>query len=273
MCATAAATDRDITLGDRIITIPAPEGFTALLPSMEPYYTTIGAYVGPGNIRFATFVTTEAGEALAAGDESYELDRYVNVETETGISTASVSRAGFAELRETVRTQIEELYANTLVQLPELAAAGDKTVSEAFSADIEMEVGSVVPLPTHLDTDEMMAHSIYMTVGAALNGEDVGTDTLAATTLFLHVKDKVLFLYAYGAKSDLAWTREKTVEWARDIIAANPLNAEEQAAVDAPATSGIDWGRVSGRALIGGLAGLVIGLFSFLMNRRKKADG
>ena len=39
--------------------------------------------------------------------------------------------------------------------------------------------------------------------------------------LSLHVKDKVLFVYAFGPEKDLEWTRAAASTWATRIVAAN----------------------------------------------------
>ncbi|MGB5164979.1 MAG: hypothetical protein WBN61_06970, partial [Woeseiaceae bacterium] len=96
------------------------------------------------------------------------------------------------------------------------------------------------------------------------------TEVLAATTLFLHVKDKVLFLYVYGSKSELDWTREAAAMWATDIVAANPMSADEKRAVDKSDSFSVNWNQVLEKALIGALVGGVIGFISFFFRKRKK---
>src|SRR5690606_9824378 len=124
--------------------------------------------------------------------------------------------------------------------------------------------------PIHLDTDNAMANSMFMTVKGTVDGENIGADVVSATTLFLHVKDKVLFLYVYGRESELEWTREAAERWATDILAANPLSAAEQRAVERSDSIGIDWSQVLEKALIGALVGGAIGLISFQFRKRQK---
>jgi hypothetical protein len=259
----------EIEVGDRLIKLPLPDGFVELTPAISPYYEAMRAYIGPNNLRYATLITTNDAEALLRG-EDIELERYMNVESEKGISATSVSSVQFADYRHIVRSQIDDMYANVEEQLPEIVGKGNREISEEFNADLAVEVGGLVPFPIHLDTDNAMASSMFMTVGGTVDGENIGADVLAATTLFLHVKDKLLFLYVYGQESDIEWTREAAKRWSTDIVAANPLSAAEQRAVERSDSIGIDWSQVLEKALIGALVGGAIGLFSFLFRKRQK---
>lgn len=259
----------EVKVGDRLINVPLPDGFVELTPKMSPYYETTQAYIAPSNVRYLTLITEDKAEALLQG-EGVELGRYINVESEKGISAASVSSGQFRELRSILRNQIDDMYANFEKQLPEIIDEGNKTVSVEFAADIAVEIGGLVPLPIHLDTDNAIANSMFMTVGATVDDEDVGTDVLAVTTLFLHVKDKVIFLYVYGSKSELDWTRDAAAMWATDIVAANPLSTDEKRAVDKSGSYGINWSQVLEKALIGALVGGIIGFVSFFFRKRNK---
>jgi hypothetical protein len=214
-------------------------------------------------------ITANDAEALLRGQD-IELERYINVESENGISATSVSSAQFTDFRSILQSQIDNMYATVEKQLPELVSKGNHELSEEFDADLAVELGGLVPLPIHLDTDNAMANSMFMTVGATIDGKDVDADIVAATTLFLHVKDKVLFLYVYGQESELEWTRQAAERWATDILAANPSSAAEQRAVERSDSIGIDWSQVLEKALIGALVGGAIGLFSFVFRKRKK---
>jgi hypothetical protein len=259
----------EIEIGDRVIEIPLPDEYAELTPQMSPMYEAMQAYISPQNVRFMTLIAEDKAAALLRG-EAVDLGRYINVESQKDISAASITSAQFAELRSAFRNQIAEMYANVEKQLPDLVAQGNSALSETFSADVAVELGGLVPLPVHHDVDNAIANSMFMTVGTTVNSEDAGVNVLAATSLILHVRDKVLFLYVYGTESDLEWTRNTAANWSTEIIDANPLSTDEQRAVDKSGSAGIDWNRVLERTLIGALIGGVIGLLSLLFRKRRK---
>ena len=211
----------DIVVGERTVNIPHPDGYVELTPDMSPYYESMWAYVAASNHRYLTLIQKSTAAAIRRGD-AVEVGRYMNIETEKSISRMSISAAQFDEFQNILRTQLFELTARVQEQLPEITSAGNAALSEQFDADLAVDLGGVVPLPVHLDTDNAIASSMYMTVSATVNGADVGSEVLSATMLTLHVGDKVLFLYVYGAQSDLLWTRETANAWAESIVAANP---------------------------------------------------
>lgn len=256
----------DIEVGDRRINLPLPEGFVELTPGMSPYYEAMRAYIAPQNVRYLTLITTEVAQALLRG-EHVELGRYIYVESEKGASTASISRAHFEEFRALMREQVEQAFASAREQLPEIIGKGNATVSEQFNAEIAVELGGMVSLPIHVDTDNAIANSTIITVEAAVDGEKDGPRVLAGTNLFLHVKDKLLFLYVYGAEGDLEWTRQMASSWAGAIVAANALSSAEKDAVEKSAPFGIDWNSVLERALIGALMGGLIALLALMFRK------
>lgn len=211
----------DIVVGERTVNIPHPDGYVELTPDMSPYYESMWAYVAASNHRYLTLIHESTAAAIRRGD-AVEVGRYMNIETEKSISRMSISAAQFDEFQNIMRTQLFELTARVQEQLPEITSAGNAALSEQFDADLAVDLGGVVPLPVHLDTDNAIASSMYMTVSATVNGADMGSEVLSATMLTLHVGDKVLFLYVYGAQSDLLWTRETANAWAESIVAANP---------------------------------------------------
>lgn len=258
----------EITVGERRLEVPVPAGFAVLTPEMSPYYESLNAYVGPNNVRYLTLISTEAADAIGRG-EDVELVRYINIESERSAANASVSSAQFAELREVIKGQLEQLYAQAEEQLPDLVGAGNEAASEAFDAEVTVEVGGLSPLPIHIDRIDAIANSMYANVGGAVNGEDLGASAVAATTQIQHVKDKILFFYVYGDKEDLDWTRETAEALASGVVAQNPLSVTERQAVQSSAGSGFDWGSVMRNALIGAAIGGMIGLVSYFRRRRK----
>ncbi len=265
-----AAADMEIEVGGQPIDVPLPEGFVELTPAMSPYYEALGAYIGPGNLRYATLISSEDADALLRG-EAIELHRYFNLETQRAISTRSVSTAQFAELRGIMRNEMDELYASVEEQLPGMIDAGDRKLTTQFDADIAVQLGGLLPMPVHLDTDNAIANSMFATVGAAVDGENTGSVVVSATTLVLHVKDKVLFLYAYGEEADLEWTREAVERWGRDVLVANSLAMAEQSTTEAGDQGGIDWGSVIRNAFFGALLAVaLLVLLNYVGKRRRQ---
>ena len=258
----------EVEIGKRRIEVPFPAGFVELSPKMSPYYETMRAYVSTENTRFMTLIEEADADALLRGEE-IALTRYVNVETARNLSSVSVSSADFADFRAILRDQVQDMYASVEDKVESMLEQGNRSLSAEFSVDVAVDVGGIVPLPVHLDTDNRIANSMFATVDATVAGESAGAETISATSLVLHVQDKVLFLYVYAAKDDLEWTRATAAAMSDSIIAANPLTDDARRAIERP--GGFDWGAVLTKALVAalfaGLFGLVV---SFVGKRREK---
>lgn len=257
----------EVEVGDRTITIPFPEGFVALTPEMSPYYEMMQAYIGPSNVRYLSLIPESAAEALLQG-QTVEVRRYINIESEATLSNRSVSSSDFADFKAVLRDQVEQMYDEVEREMPRLMEKGNRELSEQWAADVAIQVGGFVPLPVHLDTERAIASSMYATVRTTVGAEDAGPVVVSATSLFLHARDKVLFLYVYGSKDDVEWTRETAGRLASDIIDSNGPTPGEQRSVSSSDARGIDWGQVLEKGLFGALAGGLIGLLAFLFRRR-----
>ena len=91
--------------------------------------------------------------------------------------------------------------------------------------------------------------------------------TIPATTTFLNTSGRILFLYSYGAKDDLAWTRESSQAWHTAILSRNSPPPQNTA------KTGFDWGQVAGKALVGAIIGGVIALLGGIISKKKKKEG
>lgn len=261
----------EIDVGDRAINIPIPDGYVELTPAMPPYYEALRAYTAETNFRYLTLIPANKAHALLRG-KSVDLERYMIVESERGLSEASVSTATYDEIRELHRTQLGDIAADVNEQLPGIVDKGNANASEALGVDIDHSVGNFNPLPIHLDSANAFAYSSFFNVEASIDGGNTGSSVIAATVSILHVKDKVLFLYVYGAETDLGWTRTFSADWAERIVDGNPISAEVEQAINRTDSKGFDWSQVMEKAAIGALIGGLVGLFSFLSARRKKKD-
>ncbi|WP_204387473.1 hypothetical protein, partial [Bifidobacterium pullorum] len=81
---------------------------------------------------------------------------------------------------------------------------------------------------------------------------------------FLNTAGRVLFLYAYGGKDDLDWTRESSEAWQTAILSRNAPPPQK------PAKTEFQWGRVTGKALVAGIVGGVDGLLGFIFSKKNR---
>ncbi len=214
----------EIDVNGRAIEIPLPPGYSELTPEMSPVYEAMYSYVVPSNERYLIIMPTEITESILRGEDAV-YERYMVVESERQTARQSFSTQTFAEFRDILRSQLDEIFEEVRQELPDLADDASQSVSDAIGEDLELSIGEIVPFAVHLDTENAMAYSQYVNYGTAVAGEDMGNTVVAATTAFVHVRDKILFIYVYGAEDDLEWSRDFASNWLDQIFAANTATA------------------------------------------------
>ena len=87
---------------------------------------------------------------------------------------------------------------------------------------------------------------------------------VVATSVLLHIKTKILFLYCFGGEDDLHWTRTTCTHWTESVIAANG-NDVPSATEQTPNP----WRRIVVQVIAGGMLGLVGWAVVFLAKRSR----
>ena len=78
-----------------------------------------------------------------------------------------------------------------------------------------------------------------------------------------------MFLYANAEKNGLEWSRAESKKWAEMVIAANPSEGDVAVRETTQRPPGLDWGEVGKKAMIGGIAGGIIGLLGYVFKKMK----
>lgn len=247
-----------ISVGERDIRIPTPAGFAPVTPGMGELHEMQALFVAPGNREFITFVSEDIVPQLLQGDIP-ELDRRFSVQTAMSVLQVDVSTAGFQELKAKVRADNSQMVKEVEAKVPGWMDRLNEDFGERYQFDPALSMSQLVPLPVHHEDPRSMAYSAFTQYRM---NDDHGKPfdfIVTVTATFVHVNGRVLFLYAYGAEDDLAWTRNAAKAWAADIIAANP-HAARAGASPTGRGGGFNWGKVIAAGMMGGIVVLIGGL-------------
>lgn len=269
----ALALAEGISVGGVAIDIPAPPGFVAVTPEMPELHRLLQQFVAETNEELAAFIPAELAPAARAG-EIPAAPRRFSVQVAKLVRDRAVTASDFAELKATVRTHIESIHAEVEKQVPGLIEEVNAGLEEQFQVGALLSGLQMLPFPIHAESERTLAQSVL--VHYDMNPELVegGESSGAATTVFAHVRGRVLALHAFGEQGDLEWTRQAAGDWAAAILAANPLEAADRfrESTFGAAMTRIDWSRAGIMGLVGALAGLLISLVS-RVGRRAKRQG
>ncbi len=260
----------EINVGGTRLEVPAPEGFV-LIPDNTDYAKLARRAVPATNEQYAIFAT-EADAALATKGGIPAAGRTFFVQVMKSVIHQTVSDSDFAQVKALIKNQNEEMLKQAAKDIPGLLDQVNKGISEDFKVDVNLTLNKMVPMPVHLETDRAMAYTLLMKFNA--NGPD-GSPTEVegvVTATLVHLKGKILFFYANSEVGSVNWSREAAKKWVDAAIAANPSSASSYGTTGGK-LSLVDqvkkwWGTMTGKVVIGGIIGGLIGALSVLFRKK-----
>jgi hypothetical protein len=212
-----------IQVGSASIEIPVPPGFVLVVPEMKQVSESLRRFTPPDHTLFAVFIAEiDAPQALA--DEFPLLQRRFTIQAPSKSVGVSVMRAEFAQLKKGFASEFQLKVDDLKNRLPDLVSRISKAGVEQMDPQLVTEIGGIVPFAPHYDDEHSLSLSmIFRTEVTAADSESVVALTAATMTL-VRVRDRVLFVYVYGGKDDIVWTRKASQEWVYEIVKANESN-------------------------------------------------
>lgn len=254
---------KSFTVGGKILEIPSPKGFVLVTPQMDAVHRVSLQLVDPMNDQLAYYITeSDVPDAMAG--EIPSLERTCILKVHKKLKNMVIGVKEFAQMKDVIKQQNQKIFKTMEAKIPSMMDNISKGISKEFDTDFAVKVSNMVPLDTHYETDNVMAYSVYYNYGASAEGhkEDL---IVSSTSTLVNISGKVLFLYCYGAKEDLEWTRSASKAWAERIIKNNT-----QPPSNSPGNGGIDWERVIEKGIAGAIIGGLIVLLSSFFSRSKK---
>jgi len=261
----------DISIGGVSLAIPNPSGFSPVTQQMAALYELQKQFVAPTNEEYVSFIP-EADVPAVLIDEIPDLPRRFTVQTAKSLTGASVSTADFAELKNIIKSQNDELMKKVEKQLPGLMKQLNEGITKTYDVDLAFSVSKMVPMPVHQETDRTLAYSALVRYDMKDEVGNPAPFVAVVTATFTHVKGKVLFLYSYAEGSGLEWSKEASRQWTNAVVAANPSDLQASVNESLPSfVTGIDWGEVGAKAVGGAIVGLIICFIGWVINRSKES--
>lgn len=266
--AVSAAT---IVVGETEIEIPNPSSFSEVTPDMATLYEFQKQFVAHTNVEFLAFIS-DRDVPTALKNEIPELERRFTVQTAKSLVNLSVTKKSFEELKQIIKTQNDEIVKKAEAAIGKTIVKINENITDQYDVDLALSVSQIIPLPAHAETERSLAYSAFIKYNINDEAGNPSSFVAVMTATFVHVKGKVLFLYSYAEESGLDWSRNLSTQWSSAVIKANPSDFQSSINENLPAAvTGIDWGEVGVKALIGAFIGLLIGFVSWLVKRGKSS--
>lgn len=260
-----------IIVGGTEIEVPSPSSFSEVTPEMATLYVVQKQFVAHTNVEFVGFIS-EKDVPMALRDEIPELERRFTVQTAKSLVNVSVNKNNFGEFKQVIKTQNDEILKKAEAAIGKTIDKINENITNQYDIELALSISQMIPLPVHAETDRSLAYSAFVKYNINDEAGNPSSFVAVVTVTFIHVKGKVLFLYSYAEESGLDWSRNISSQWANTVVKANPSGFQSIIKENLPAAvTGIDWGEVGVKTLIGAFIGLIIGLISWIVKRGKSS--
>ena len=210
-------------LGDKVVELPAPEGYEEVSQQWENVKTAFAAMV-PSN-----------GDLLGAYMQVSDCDLIrerqlplmpswlmINVlrEGRTHVS----DRAEFARIVAYTRQDTEGLLDPNKKDMKEQFARVDEFLTGVYSKDVKLDLSKTKILGEFDSRPNVYSNLLLMKLNVHMNGKEVEHPPMLATMSFVLVKQRILTVLAYKkieSKDDAEKLTKLTTKWINEILAAN----------------------------------------------------
>lgn len=259
------AVANEIDVGGTKLVIPAPPGFAPVTPRMANLQDMLRTFVPDTNVEFLSFIPQELVEASLDGEIPL-VERRFAAQTTKDLVSQSINTREYRRFRDDLRQSISADKGEVFAKAAERVSA---RIEEETGVDIQAKIDGVREVGTYTVADRMIASSILVNhTHVDQNGQTVADKSVGSYSI-IHVRGKVLFLYAFAEEAAADWSRNAVLAWSDAVLKANPPDLRSRITEATPQwLLGMDWGSVGQSALIGGVIGAVLSLLGWF--RRKK---
>lgn len=239
------------TINGQEIIVPVPRGFARVtedMAALKPLNAQT-ANADPYNDTLAYYIKESKVPTAMAGDMP-DLEKYFVLKVNKEMRNMTIGKDIFSQFKSVLKSQNQQTFQDIKAQIPEMMNNFSQGVSQDYNIDFAMNISQVVPLETHYEAENAMAYSMFVNYGSSTGGEKI-EEIISATSTFLNTSGTVLFLFAYGPKGELEWTRSASMAWAESVMASNSKPPSKSPG------RGLDWANASGGAIVGGLLALI----------------
>ena len=212
-----------VTLGDEVISLPAPEGHEEATSQWEVVKTRWAATVPKDGDLLAGFLPLSDGELLRKGQQPlYPTWTIISVWREA--RTHAISTAEFARVVAYARQNNEKAMNPENSLTKETQAVVDQVLSKEYSKDVKIDLNQPKILREFDKRPNAYNILMLMNLKVQVDGKEVTQQPVLATMTLLLVKQRVVTICNYKklkSNTDGDTLTQFTSKWISEILAAN----------------------------------------------------
>ncbi|MBN1253594.1 MAG: hypothetical protein JXA16_15755 [Bacteroidales bacterium] len=254
-------------IGGTDIMIPSPQGFSIVSKEMDAVYRLNLRMEDPNNEQVAYYIS-DLDVPVAINGKLPPLEKTFIVKVNKQIKNMVIGSKDFIKFKNATKLQNKEKIEATKAQVAGLVEKTNEGISDEFDVNFAMRITNAIPLDPHIETANMLSYSMYINYGVTVEGNKKDF-IVSGTSTYVHVAGKILFLYCYGPRDSVEWTRNASKAWAEMIISNN-----QSSPVQSIGISGFDWNKIFVKSITGGISGamfaLLVGIIAVFKKRKSK---
>ncbi|MDH5179446.1 MAG: hypothetical protein OEZ39_02095 [Gammaproteobacteria bacterium] len=205
-------------IGSRnLVYIPAPDGFSLVTSDMEMVNRMFKHLVVPGNEPLAYYIPNSQIASAKSGSMP-TFTRYFMVTVDDSFKKPTIGVKDFAKVKEVYKIELNNIIKEVKEKVPAFYKKASEDISVEFGQNFEVNMIKMFPLELHRENINSLSYSMYMNLGGV---DEPGYIGAVYTFTILNVSGKVVFLYCYGLKNDIEWTRSASKAWEDAILSGN----------------------------------------------------
>lgn len=253
----------DITVGGRLLKIPAPVGFVRADGVDATWDKALSSMLPASNRMLATYGSPEDVELIRKGTPS-DYERNFNIQTVKSAETLEIGERTFAGMREEVKKGINNLRSQLDAEMKKLTDQGNQKFEKDFGVDRALSISDTAVLGYFEETETSIGFTMVMKVGVAgQTGREESRGVVAC--LMTPVNGRLVNLYStanYAGEADQKEVESTVKAWRDAIQAINPKVLGTHSPTSAE--------RIGQSVGIGVGAGLFYGVFLWISKKMKR---
>jgi hypothetical protein len=211
-----------VQLGDKVIVIPAPEGYEEASTQFKQIKDRFSATEAPENDMLLVHLPLTDCELLRQGSNA-TYAQYTKISVLRAARALNVTSAMMTQAVEGLRKSAPTFLDPNSPELQRMERHVSRRLSQADAKETKIDFGKPVMLGEFNVKPDLFSMLLLVTIKGSSGGVEV-TRPMLLSVSYARVKERLIFVYAYrkfDSKVDVEPLKLFTEKWTASIIAAN----------------------------------------------------
>jgi hypothetical protein len=219
---TPKTSSSSVQLGDKLIVIPAPEGFEEAASQFQSIKDRFTATEAPGNDMLFVHLTAGDCDLLRKGSNAV-YDQYTKISVYRGARALTVTSAMMTAAVADLRKEAVKFPDPNNPTTQAMEKHVERALTEINSKQTKIDFSKPEFLGEFNAGNDVFSLLMLLTVKVNLGGVEASTPMLMSVS-YVRVKERLIFVYIYrklDSKADVEPVKAFTTKWTSSILAAN----------------------------------------------------